>query len=179
MTTQMFLERTFDPPISPEQALAGMQGGAWCLEMYRVTWLGSFLALDGASMVCRLTAADAESVRAALDKGGADTRRLWSGTVHEAPMQGTPNVLVERSFPAPVRFEDIQAMELAASCCLEAHRVKFVRTFFAADRKRMLCFYEAPDAEAVRLAQHGAGMPVNAVWAFNSLRVGAPIPRSP
>jgi hypothetical protein len=177
MTTHMFLERTFDPPIDAAQALAQMRAGAWCLEMYRVTWQGSFLALGGGAMVCRLTAADAESVRAALNKGGADTRRLWSGTVHEVP--GTPNVLVERSFSAPVQFEDIQSMGQAASHCLEAHRVKWVQTFFSADRQRMLCMYEAPDAEAVRLAQHGAGMPVDAVWAFNSLRLDAPIPRSP
>lgn len=179
MTTHMFLERTFDPPIDAAQALARMQGGAWCLEAYRVTWQGSFLSLGGSSMVCRLAAADAESIRAALNKGGADTRRLWIGTVHEAPTPGVPNVLVERSFPAPVKLGDIQTMENAASCCLDAHRVKFVRTFFSADRKRMLCFYEAPDAEAVRLAQRGAGMPVDAVWAFDSLSLDAPIPRSP
>jgi hypothetical protein len=27
------------------------------------------------------------------------------------------------------------------------------RSFFAADRKRMLCLYHAPDAESVRLVQ--------------------------
>jgi len=179
MTVQMFLERTFDPPIEMAQARTQMERGAWCLEMYRVSWQGSFLSLDGGSMVCRLAAPDAESVRAALNKGGADTRRLWSGTMHEAPAPGTPNVLVERSFPAPVTFEDIQAIEQAGAGCLEAHRVKFVRTFLSADRKRMLCFYEAPDAESVRLSQLEAGMPLETVWAFNSIHREPPIPRSP
>src|SRR5690606_35969213 len=151
---------------------------AWCLEMYRVQWQESFFAADGARMVCCFVAPDAESVRAALRKGGVDTRRLWIGTAHHGPEPAIPNVLVERSFDEPVRLEDIQAIEDAGAWCLRAHRVTFARTFFAKDRKRMLCLYQAPDAESVRLAQRDARMPMDAVWAFARFSADTPIPRS-
>lgn len=178
MTTNMFLERTFDPPITAAQVRSHSRLGAWCLEMYRVNWQGSFLAVGGGSMVCWFAAPDAECVRAALNKGRLDTRRLWIGTVHDGPEPAVPNVLVERSFADTVQLEDVQAVEDASSWCLQAHRVKFAQTFFSSDRKRMLCLYEAPDAESVRLAQREAAMPLDTVWAFERLHPEAAIPRS-
>lgn len=167
MATHMFLERTFSPPLGTAEVLARFQQSAWCLEMYRVQWQSSFLAVDGTRMMCWFVGPDAESVRSALEKGGADTQRLWIGTAHEGPEPVVPNVLVERSFDQPVQLENIQAIENAGAWCLQAHRVKFAGTFFSNDRKRMLCLYQAPDAESVRLAQRDAGMPVDAVWAFS------------
>jgi hypothetical protein len=178
MPTHMFLERTFSPPIGAAEVWSRFEQGAWCMEMYRVQWQSSFLAADGASMVCWFAGPDAESVRAALDKGGLDTRRLWIGSLHEGPEPATPNVLVERSFADPVRIEDIQAIENDNAWCLRAHRVTFVRSFFSSDRKRMLCLYQAPDAESVRLAQRDARMPMDAVWAFTRIGPDTPIPRS-
>jgi hypothetical protein len=52
---------------------------------------------------------------------------------------------------------------------LQAHQVKYARTFFSSDHRRMLCLYEAPDAESVRLAQRESAMPVDAVWAFDRI----------
>jgi hypothetical protein len=94
--------------------------------------------------------------------------------VHESPQlpgvdPGHSNVAVARRWPEPVELADIQAIEEAGAWCLEAHDVQFVRTFFAADRRRMLCLYRAPDAESVRLSQAKAGMPVEHVWAFETL----------
>jgi uncharacterized protein DUF4242 len=43
--------------------------------------------------------------------------------------------------------------------------VTFLRTFFSRDRKRMLCLYEAPDAESVRVAEGKAGVPFERAWA--------------
>jgi Nickel responsive protein SCO4226-like len=42
--------------------------------------------------------------------------------------------------------------------------VRFLRTYFSADRRRMLCVYDAPDAESVRAAQQTIAMPVERVW---------------
>jgi hypothetical protein len=177
MTTHALLERTFDPPLAAEGVWAMAREGAWCFELHNVAWHGSFLAADGRRMVCWFSAPDLESARVALRKTNADVRGLWAGTVHDGPKPAQPNVLVERSFASPVRLEDIQAIEDAGAWCLEAQQVTFSHTIFSLDRKRMLCFYQAPDAEAVRIAQRKAGMPVDAVWAFS--RVGpAPIPRS-
>lgn len=73
-------------------------------------------------------------------------------------------VLVERTFTEPVSFEEIQALEDAGSWCLDAYRVTFLKTLFAEDRRRMLCVYEAPDAEAVRSAERKAGVPFDLAW---------------
>jgi hypothetical protein len=170
MTTHAFLERVFDEPLTVADVYGIAERGAWCFELHRVGWRGSFLAADGRTMVCWFAGPDVESARLALRESGAEIQRLWPGTVHEAPEPATPNVVVERSFDAPVRLEDIQAIEEAGAWCLRAHNVTFARTFFSVDRRRMLCLYEAPDAEAVRVAQREASMPVDAVWAFS--RVG-------
>lgn len=37
--------------------------------------------------------------------------------------------------------------------------MKFLRSYFAKDRRRMLCLYAAPDAESVRTANRTAGLP--------------------
>jgi len=165
----MILERSFEPPLSTTEVRSMIQDSRWCMEMYQVAWQGSLLSSDGRSMVCQFRGADAESVRLALRQSGANIERLWPGSVHDAPSPGEPNVLVERSFVEPVTLEDIQAIEDAKQWCLDTHRVKFVRTFFALDRKRMLCLYEGPDAEAVRAAQRDACMPVDRVWAFTRM----------
>jgi hypothetical protein len=79
-------------------------------------------------------------------------------------------VVVERAFPQPVAFGDIQAIEDRGASCLEAHGVRFLRSYFSRDRRRMICLYEAPDAEAVRLAQEKAGVPFETVWTSRVVR---------
>lgn len=169
MTTHAILERTFDTPMTDEAVIALARDSGWCFDLHKVDWHGSFLAAGGRLMVCWFSAAAPESTRLALRESGADMRRFWAGTVHEGPKPAMPNVIVERSFPSAVRLDHIQAIEDAGAWCLEAHGVRFVRTLFSLDCRRMLCFYAAPDAEAVRLAQRKAEMPVEAVWAFTRL----------
>lgn len=165
MTTNVFLERTFGEPVTPERVIDGGREAGWCFDLHRVRWHGSFLAHDGRAMVCWFSAPDLESARIAMRTLDMDLSRLWSGTVHEGERSGTPNVIVERSFAAPVRFDDIEALEREKGWCLAAHRVTPICSYVSLDGKRMLCFYEAPDAEAVRIAQREAAMPVDTVWA--------------
>jgi hypothetical protein len=169
MAVNLFLERTFAEPLTSEEVLNAARGSAWCFDLHRVRWHGSFLRRDGHALICWFSAADAESARLALREADADLSRLWSGTVHMGPEPVSPNVVVERSFPASVRFEDIAALESAKAWCLEAHRVSYAQTFFSLDRRRMLCLYSAPDAEAVRAAQREALMPVDTVWACSPI----------
>lgn len=78
-------------------------------------------------------------------------------------------IVVERLFEEPVEFETIQKMEEESQWCLDLYNVTFLHTYFAADRKRMICVYEAPDAEAVRSANRQAGVPVESVWSADVL----------
>ena len=123
-------------------------------------------------MICTFSAPDMESARLALRDPDTDLSRFWPGTVHPGTNGVTPNVVVERSFAAPVRYEDIKALGDAKAWCLDTYNVKYSHTFFSLDGKRMLCFYAAPDTEAVRSVQREAGAPVSAIWAGSSVVPG-------
>ncbi|HSB35744.1 MAG TPA: nickel-binding protein, partial [Thermoanaerobaculia bacterium] len=69
------------------------------------------------------------------------------------------------------------ALEDRGQWCLEAHGVRFVKTYLSRDRRRMVCLYEAADAESVRLAQEKAGMPFERVWTARVVRHAAPEPQ--
>jgi len=117
-------------------------------------------------------------VRSSSHRQGTPYDRIWSATLHGQgpdpvtawpPPQGTngapaETVLVSRAFDAPMVFEELQAQETAQNWCLQAYRVRFLQSLFALDRRRMLCLYAAPDAEAVRHAQRSAGLPFERVW---------------
>jgi hypothetical protein len=170
--TDVVLERNFDPPIGLEEFVASAVDQAGCFGLYRVDWQRSLLSKDRKRLVCWFRCTDVESVRIALRQTGTDTRVLWGGSYHEAPNLDVDalrsvNVAVERSFDEATTLEEIQALEDAGAHCLEMRNVEFVCTLFSSDRKRMICLYRAPDAESVREAQREAGMPVDAVWAFD------------
>ena len=75
-----------------------------------------------------------------------------------------PLVIVERSFDTPQTFAELQCKEARISWCLETHRVRFVRSLFARDGRRVVCVYEAPDVEAVRTIQRTADLPAEHIW---------------
>ena len=176
--SHVFLQRSFPEPVSIRMLHAMAADSLGCFGMHRVDWQESFLSADGHDLLCHFTAPDAESVRIALRQLDADMRVHWPGSVHDAPgvsqqdIHGA-NVVVLRSFDAPVELADLQALEDANIHCLDAHRVRFLRTFCALDRRRMACLYAAPDAESVRIAQRQATMPLDSVWACQRL---APTP---
>jgi hypothetical protein len=73
-------------------------------------------------------------------------------------------VIVERTFEEPVDFGNLQALEDHARWCLDLHRVQFLQSFVSPDRRRIICIYEAPDAESVRIANQTAKLPFDRVW---------------
>jgi hypothetical protein len=173
--TDILVERHWDRALSDADMHTMLGSAADCLGIHRVDWHGSRLSADGHELFCHFSAADAESVRIALNQAGSSRGFVWTGTVHDAPgftgdLLARANVLVSRRFEAPVDLEDVQAVEHAGASCLATHRVHFVRTYLSTDRRRMIGLYQAPDAESVRLALHDAGMPVERVWAFRQFR---------
>jgi hypothetical protein len=160
----VILERQFNPALSPDDFTAMALDSASCLTLYRIEWHESLLAADGSSLVCHFEAPDTESVRMALKDARARSKIAWAGTLHDTGRDGKANVVVRRSFDQPVTVESVQAIEDAGAWCMELHKVTFLRTFFSVDCKHMICLYQAPDAESVRLAQQQAKMPVEKVW---------------
>jgi hypothetical protein len=172
---EIVVERHWEVALTEEDVQRIFNEAVDCLNIHRVDWNGSLLSSDGGELFCHYTAPDAESVRMAMHQAGHQRGLVWAGSVYDAPGLteddlARANVLVSRKFDQPVAIETIQALEEAGASCLEIHRVKWIRTYFSADRRRMVCLYQAPDAESVRLAQREAGMPVERVWAFRQFR---------
>lgn len=78
-------------------------------------------------------------------------------------------VIVMREFDSPVDVLDLAAREDAAGACLSLREVTFLRSYVARDRRRMLCLYEAPDAESVREAEREARMPFTDVFSVEAV----------
>ena len=170
--TPVILERQFRSAVDPAGFMRIVGDSVDCLPLYRVAWHESLLAADGSRLLCRFDAPDTEAVRIVGRRPEVESALAWAGTVHDTGREGLANVVVERAFSEPVNVESLQAIEDAGALCMELHRVTFLRTFFSLDSRRMLCLYQAPDAESVRLAQRQAGMPLERVWACRHYTVG-------
>lgn len=72
--------------------------------------------------------------------------------------------IVERSFNPPLTADELAATEERMAPCLELYDVRWIRSYWSDDRQRMICQYEARDAESVRKVQHEAGAKFDRVW---------------
>ena len=75
-----------------------------------------------------------------------------------------PRIIVERSFEQPLTEEQLKATEVRMAPCLDLYRVRWIRSFWSADRRRMICEYEAPDAASVTSVQREAEAKFDRVW---------------
>ena len=73
-------------------------------------------------------------------------------------------LVVEQSFDPPLTDEAYDAMSRRIDPCLAAYQVRWLRSLVAPDRRRMICAFEAADAEAVRAAYRSAGEKFDRVW---------------
>jgi hypothetical protein len=173
---EIVLVRQFERLFTADDLHAAAAQAKSCLDIYGVRPRVHYLANDGRRCVCVFGAPDAEAMRNVLRTAGlAEPFGLWSATVHPGPADGPDPAapppepagtlaVVERSFPAPVTFEAVDADEKRSAFCFDSHRVQFVRSYFSADRRHMICLYAAPDAEAARQANAQAGLPFDRVW---------------
>ena len=173
----VIIEHEFSKPLMADNVLSLAEAMHSCFEIYRVRPRRHYFARDGMRCACVFDAPDAEAMRNVFRTAPAPApKRIWAATIHCGPggddaaqspvLQNSANVLalVERSFPAPVVFDDVQAMEDAGAGCLNLHRVRFLRSYFSTNSKLMICLYEAPDVEAVRTANRQVGLPFDQIW---------------
>ena len=73
-------------------------------------------------------------------------------------------IVVERNFATPQSDEDMKRVADRERPCLAVYNVTWKRSLIAADRKRMVCEYEAADAETVRKIQREAATEFDRVW---------------
>lgn len=73
-------------------------------------------------------------------------------------------LVVENTFDVPVTDEGRASWTRSLSPCLEAYGARWTRSSLSKDRKRMICEFEAPDAESIRTAIRTAGLTFDRVW---------------
>lgn len=73
-------------------------------------------------------------------------------------------IVVERNFETPQSDADMKVVADQERPCLAAYNVTWKRSLISADRKRMVCEYEAADAETLRRIQREAGAQFDRVW---------------
>jgi len=167
--SSVIIERSFEESLTTDIVRSMAEELSPCMGIYSVTWQESWLSKNGNKMICHFDAPDAEALRNTFRRNNTPVKVLYPCTLHDTGNSGSVNVVVERSWSEPVNMDDIAAIEEAGSWCLEAHDVTFIRTFFSRDRKRMVCLYQAPDAESVRMSQNKAKMPFDQVWPLQHL----------
>ena len=75
-----------------------------------------------------------------------------------------PRIVVERNFETPQSDEDMKRVADGERPCLAAYQATWKRSLISSDRKRMICDYEAADAETMRRIQREAGAQFDRVW---------------
>ena len=85
-------------------------------------------------------------------------------------------VVVERSFEEPVTFDSVADPFRRSPGCFEAHGVRYLKSYFARDRKRMICLYEGPDTESVRRVQDKVKAPFVRAWPAQAIPFSSPEP---
>ena len=74
------------------------------------------------------------------------------------------DVVLERTFETPVTKEEVRSMAMDLSTCMGIYDVTWQESLLAADGKKMICHFEAPDAEALRNTFQLNSTPVKIVY---------------
>jgi hypothetical protein len=67
-------------------------------------------------------------------------------------------------FDPPLTEAEMQDADERALRCLHERGVKWCFSWLASDRRRMICVFQAPDAESVRESLLKAGVQFDRVW---------------
>ncbi len=59
-----------------------------------------------------------------------------------------PRVIVERTFDTPLTQKELDAVEKRMAPCLDLYNVRWIRSYWSADRRRMICEYDARMSQA-------------------------------
>jgi hypothetical protein len=86
------------------------------------------------------------------------------------------DVFYLRPMEPPLKPDDLPGMIQFAAGCFDLHHVDWKHSFLSADGRRMLCWYQAPDAESARLALRELGSNLHGVWAGKVTGEGANAP---
>ncbi|HEY5756857.1 MAG TPA: nickel-binding protein [Steroidobacter sp.] len=78
-------------------------------------------------------------------------------------------IIVERTFETPLTESALHAVEGRMKPCLDIYGVRWIRSYWSGDHRRMICEYEAADIASVRNVQREAGAQYDHAWAAEVL----------
>lgn len=84
-------------------------------------------------------------------------------------------VIVEQKFDFPLSPRAQEAVVAKLERFMEQYRVRWVRSYVAANRRRMIGHFEAQDPGVVRAAHEAAGIAFDRVWVAEILGQPAPV----
>jgi hypothetical protein len=79
-----------------------------------------------------------------------------------------PKFLIERNFAEQLEVNNDAAANVVR--INDEEGVKWLFSFLSADKKKTYCLYEAPNADAIRVAARRANLPADVVIEVNDLR---------
>jgi hypothetical protein len=146
--TDIFYLRDIEPgtTVADVMEMARQSGG--CFNLYRVDWRQSFLAADGARMLCWYQAPDAESARMALRQLGSDLNAVWAGNISEAEGErpGECRRIVE--FAADEVLNVAETVATVESLTKASDDAELLASIVSQDRRHLVCVLGGQD-EAV------------------------------
>src|ERR1700687_1393698 len=74
-------------------------------------------------------------------------------------------IILEQSFEKTMSEEELTKMARRIDACLDLRDGMWRKSYLSADRRRLTCEFEAPDAESVREACRSAAVPFDRAWA--------------
>jgi hypothetical protein len=155
-----------NPPIAPDDLEAMSREAEACFKLHRVRWLQSFLAADGARMLCWYEAPDAESARLALRQIGADLNGVWPGRIIGDDRTGEP--LQRAGMVTEFRFEDPPDQSALIARITDAAvrhpGMGFVRGFMSTCGTRMACVFRSQDGTRLQTALASVGLSSETIW---------------
>lgn len=80
------------------------------------------------------------------------------------PSGSLEHLIVEQTFAQPLSDEEHGRLGRRLDDCLAQHGARWLRSYLSADHRRMVCEFEAPDAEAVRVSYRSAGIAFERAW---------------
>jgi cation diffusion facilitator CzcD-associated flavoprotein CzcO len=139
-----------------------------CLDLYRIEWRRSYLAVDGARMLCWYRSPDAETVRLILRQQGTPDASVWPtevfGPADDILDETRDRVALEFRFELAPGHAELHAISHSIAGALQTAGAAPARLFLPARGSRLFCIVD-PDAETrAGACLRAAGLAPTAAW---------------
>lgn len=84
------------------------------------------------------------------------------------------SLVLEQSFENPLTPEELNSAARRVDACLDMHGARWKRSYMSKDRRRLICEFEAADAEHVRESYRSAGVSFDTCWVADVFAVEKP-----